>query len=178
MLPDCVGEAPAETPGDATPGPAPAGIAIKTAIKTRRPPLGDAEKAKARKLYEGSTVTQTEIAASVGISPASLTRMANREGWVRAEGARRSLALGRIRARIEAEIEAVESVMASGGLEAADRAARTLANLVKSLRELQRYDSERPKAEPDDEDGRPPADLDALRDALADRLARFQQEGE
>ena len=141
-------------------------------------------RAEARRLYETSDTPRCEIAGRLGIRPSSLSRVARENKWLKAgRDQRRTLLARRIRARVDRQIETIDQVLRDVGAPEADRAARTLATLVRSLRELQKYDAEqtRPRA-PNDEaaDEAPadaaPADLDALRDALADRLARFRRQ--
>jgi len=141
--------------------------------------ITDTSAAEARRLYETSALSQVEIARRIGASRSSLARLAKREGWTR-RSADRARAVGRIRAEVDRQITAVEAVLAGPeGLAAGEAAthARTLASLVRSLRELQKYEAGQAAdaAEDDDADGAP-ADLDALRDALADRLARLRGE--
>ncbi|GLK67897.1 hypothetical protein [Hansschlegelia plantiphila] len=159
---------------------------MTTDPKTRRKPIGEAARELARRLYETSLTPQTEIAARVGVSPQSLCRLAKKHSWERCSGAGRAETVRRIRARVDQHIERVEAVLTETGsetagpaIDAAERAARTLASLVRTLRELQKYDADQARGatEADDADGAP-ADLDALRDALADRLARIQAAGE
>jgi hypothetical protein len=81
---------------------------------------------------------------------------------------RRGIA-GRIRAAVDRELEAVEAALGRpGGQEAAERAARTLASLVKTLTELKRLDAGAASTEEAD-GGR--GDLDGLRRTIAQRLA-------
>lgn len=136
---------------------------------------------QARRLYETTDLTLTEVAARVGISAPALCKRAQKAGWERSSKELRDQAVRRIRLRVEREISAVETVLAgTGAIGEADRAARTLASLVRTLRELQKYDEDAARmqaAEERDEDGAP-ADLDAFRDALADRLERLQRENQ
>ena len=141
--------------------------------------ITDKSAAEARRLYEATDLSQTEIARRIGASRATIARLAKRDGWTR-RSADRARAVSRIRAEVDKQINAVEAVLAGPGAGAADEAAthaRTLASLVRSLRELQKYEAGQAvdAAEDDDADGAP-ADLDALRDALADRLARLRGE--
>jgi|DewCreStandDraft_4_1066084.scaffolds.fasta_scaffold132963_1 hypothetical protein len=79
----------------------------------------------------------------------------------------------RIQAAAEHEIAAVERILAAlGGSDpaATEAAARTLASLARTLRELVHLDVSAPAPEPDDE---LPRDLDELRRALAQRLDRL-----
>lgn len=134
---------------------------------------------EARRLYETSDAPRREIARRLGVQPGSLSRIARENGWLKAgRDRRRTLAVKRIRPRIDREIETIDKVLRDSGAPEADRAARTLATLVRSLRELQKYDAEqkRPVARNDEDADVAPADLDALRDALAERLARLRRQ--
>ncbi|MFT0860948.1 hypothetical protein [Ancylobacter sp. G4_0304] len=136
----------------------------------------------ARRLYEDTRVPLKDVAAQLGISPRSLFRRARKWGWARHPGGipanplpRRTL-IARLVARIEAEIAAVERLVARAGLEveggvAADteRAARTLAVLVRSLRELAALERGEDN-EIDDEEM--PRDAGAYRRELAATLER------
>jgi hypothetical protein len=153
-----------------------------TATPKRRGQAIDApRREEARRLFETSEISQVDIARRVGILPASLTRMAKNGGWIRFEKGKRAQTVRRIRARVEREIEAVEGVLEkAGALGGADSAARTLSSLVRTLIELQKYDEDaarRSRVKPEDEDVAP-ADLDALRDALADRLEKLRREND
>ncbi|MET0313340.1 MAG: hypothetical protein ABW275_03010 [Hansschlegelia sp.] len=150
-----------------------------TATPKRRGQAIDASRREeARRLFETTALTQVEIAARLGLLAPSLSRMANREGWVRPKTEKRERTVRRIRQRVEREIDTIEAALAgTRSIDETDRAARTLASLVRTLRELQKYDEDaarRRGADDEDEDGAP-ADLDALRDALADRLDRLQR---
>jgi hypothetical protein len=155
--------------------------AVMTTPNRRAPAIDAARREEARRLFETSEIAQVGIAARAGILPASLTRMAKREGWIRFEKGKRAQTVRRIRARVEREIEAVEQVLEkAGALGEADGAARTLGSLVRTLRELQKYDEDaarRSHLKAEDEDVAP-ADLDALRDALADRLEKLRREND
>ena len=135
--------------------------------------------AEARRLYEESELSQVEIAVRVGLSRTSLGRLAARGEW-RRRSVERARAVSRIRCEVDKQISAVEAVFGGqDGLPASEAAvhARTLASLVRSLRELQKYEAGQTvgAAEDDDADGAR-ADIDALRDALADRIARLRGE--
>lgn len=140
--------------------------------------IGPKARGTARRLFETTTLTQVEIARRVGVLPASLSRMAKTNGWVRPNG-KRAEVVRRVRTRIDEEIAAVEQVIAGAagggaGAETVDKAARALASLVRTLREIQKYDAEQARPDADDEDA-PPQDLDALRATLAERLDRLRR---
>jgi hypothetical protein len=152
-------------------------------VSSPRPAASPATLQEARRLYETSELPQAEIGRRLGLSPSSLSRMAKRDGWRRPAAAQERAALvRRVRAKVDREIEAVEKALGGeGAADAAERAARTLASLVKTLRELALYDEQQAKAAgcergagvPED-DGI--ADIDALRDALARRLEGLRGE--
>lgn len=80
--------------------------------------------------------------------------------------------------RLHREISSAGSRLASASDAAAERAARTLASLVKSLAELRRLESLDPSTagqtgDADARDERPPRDLDTLREELARALERL-----
>lgn len=91
----------------------------------------------------------------------------------------RRLLIARLVARVESEIAAVERLVARAGLHAgrsgadAERAARTLAVLVRSLRELASLDRDEPDDEPEEDEVR---DADAYRRELAATLERVLAE--
>lgn len=135
---------------------------------------------EARLLYEDNEVSLGEVARRLGMSRRSLGRRAKNFGWSRpADGLpraplSRSQLIGRLIARVEIEIAAVERLVAKAGLEPqagleGERAARTLAVLVRSLRELVAL--ERGALEPT-ENEEPPRDPDAYRRELAATLER------
>lgn len=139
--------------------------------------------AQARRLYEGSRQSTEAIAKQVGIARSTVQRLASRGGWKRPDAAeaRRRL-VGSIRQKAEREIVAAGRALKGGG--DPGPAARTLASLVRTLRELAKYDEEQARAcgraDPvDDEDFDDfLADPDAFRDALADRLEKLRDERE
>lgn len=134
-----------------------------------------------RGLYEASSLSVTAIGARLGVSHSSVARLAEKYGWRRpaAADARRRL-VGEIRKRADEEIVAAERALAGGS--DPGPAARTLASLVKTLRELARFDEEQgvrlggPGSD-EDTDGFV-ADPDAFREALAERLEKLRDERE
>ena len=134
--------------------------------------------AAARRLHETTDLTPAEIARRLGLYAFTVSRAAARDGWLRPESPREAV-VRRIKGRVDAQIAAVEPLLAAAGpplgLGEAERAARTLASLVRTLRELAKYDDERAHAAGEAEPDEPVADLDALRAALADRLDRLRQ---
>ncbi|HSI42395.1 MAG TPA: hypothetical protein VLA00_17755 [Xanthobacteraceae bacterium] len=144
---------------------------------------------EARRLYEHSRVPLTRIAEGLGISRSTLNQYRRRWGWVPRgqripEGeaptpppdtrANRRALIARLAARVEREIAAVEQLIAAAGLQPgagndAERAARTLAVLVRTLRELAALE----RAEPPSEDEEEPRDADTYRRELAATLDRL-----
>lgn len=137
--------------------------------------------AEAKRLYETSPTTYQAIAAQLGIAASSVGWLVHKHGWLRpkAAEARRKL-VGEIRKQIEEEIFRAEKALAGGGDVAP--AARTLASLVKTLRELARFDEEQGSglSEPEGDEERDGfvADPDAFREALAERLEKLRDERE
>lgn len=93
----------------------------------------------------------------------------------------------RVEAAVRRELAGIEKRLGSGAdASAAERNARVLASLVKSLAELARIDTARKEAgdvqnesnsgDADTEDRRPPRDLAELREELAARLERLRAE--
>lgn len=150
---------------------------------------------RARRLYEGGLVPQADIALMLGLTDTTLRRRIIRWGWARrgheipdgpppaampatfqpcAEevGAydRRST-IERVRCAVDREIAAVEAALSRLGsltrrVPESERAARTLASLVKTLTELKRLETASDEGEADDG----PADIDEFRRDLARRL--------
>ncbi|GLK81456.1 hypothetical protein [Methylopila turkensis] len=145
------------------------------------PPASAETIAEARRLFETTELKQVEICKRVGLAPPSLSRMIRREGWMRPHAlARRRETVRGVRAKVDEALERVEPWLAGGGAELAEaeRAAKTLASLVRTLRELARYDAEQATRDGGAADDDAPADLDALRDELARRLARLRAEAD
>jgi hypothetical protein len=165
--------------------------------------------AKARHLYETTSVSVHDIAAFLGIG--TTTFMKRKKAWKWTPRNRRLAELdaageagvpvdeireiaaapvavlahvslvGRVRAAVEREIVAIENVLSrveSVQLRSADaeRAARTLANLVKTLREVSRLEDVSGAAEEEREDQF--RDLDEFRRELSARLDRIRQAGD
>lgn len=139
--------------------------------------------AEAKRLYEGSTLSAAAIAQQVGIGRATVQRHAKLGGWTRADAAeeRRRL-VGSIRQKAEREIVAASRALKAGG--DPGPAARTLASLVRTLRELAKYDEEQARSSgrsgsaEDGDFNDFVADPDAFREALADRLEQLRDERE
>lgn len=139
--------------------------------------------AEARRLYETSALSGAAIARRLGFGETSVKRLARKHGWLRpaAAAARRGLVVS-IREKAEREIVAASRALKDGG--DPGPAARTLASLVRTLRELAKYDEEQARASGggparDDEDVDDfVADPDAFREALAERLERLRDERE
>ena len=142
--------------------------------------------AEVRRLIETTTLTQMEIGRRLGLHNSSISRMVRREGWRRpADAAARQDLVGSIRERVAAEIAEVERVLtdASASAPSAAERARTLASLVRTLRELARYDEDQLRAAGRQAGGNGSedeavADLDQLREELARRLEGLRQNRE
>lgn len=161
-----------------------------------------------RRLYEETDVSVSRIAVLLGIDRRTIFRQAARRGWrprrlderfrpgvplaepptpapnagIPAEGLPRRTLIARLVQRIEAEIAAVERLVAKAGRERetdgvadAERAARTLAVLVRALRELAALEKNEPDGTEDDAAAR---DADAFRRELGATLERVLAAGE
>jgi len=141
----------------------------------------------AQALYEQTDVPMTAIAELMGIAPSTLSARVLRHGWTlrppcrlgkRKEpppgalrGTMKDLS-ARVRAQIERQIRLAEYDLSKPGPRGArandsERAARTLASLVKTMTELKRLDGEKtcdPRAEDDE------IDIDEFRRDVARRL--------
>lgn len=148
---------------------------------------------RARRLFEGGLVPQADIALMLGLADTTLRRRIKLWGWVRREpesqsgplpaavpafqpGAEeaaydRRTTIERVRCAVDREIAAVEAALQRLGsltrrVPESERAARTLASLVKTLTELKRLETASDEGEADDG----PADMDEFRRDLARRL--------
>ncbi|RXF75464.1 hypothetical protein [Hansschlegelia zhihuaiae] len=159
--------------------------------RNRRPanaPTSPETLAEARRLYETDGLTLAGIGERVGLHGVTVCRLAKKHGWRRPAAAEKRRALvSAIRTKVDREIAEVERVLSADGAPGAavERSARTLASLVKTLRELARIDEDdarkaagRRGAESGEDEDDAVADLDALRDALARRLDRLREEHE
>jgi hypothetical protein len=168
------------------------------------------EIARARHLYECTSVPVHDIARMLGIGTTTFMKRVKEWGWVKrnrrlaeldAAGAanvplneihemaeapmavlQRTALIERVRAAVEREIVAIEQVLASvEGVrlrsQDAHRAARTLATLVRTLREVSRLEEtagDKPGEEREDQF----RDLDEFRRELSARLDRLRQAGD
>jgi hypothetical protein len=166
--------------------------------------------AEVRKLYEGTDVPVRDLATLCGLGVTTFLRRVEQWGWKRRklrmqdydnaakaevaeirEIAKPMIAIAeneslidRVRAAVEREIVAIETVLArveGARLRSSDaeRAARTLATLVKTLREvaaLQR--DEQPETETGAAGHDEFRDLEAFRAELAERLDRIRRRGD
>ncbi|GLK76010.1 hypothetical protein GCM10008171_12640 [Methylopila jiangsuensis] len=137
--------------------------------------------AEARRLYETTQLSQVEIGRRLGLSRHAVARRAKREAWTRPfDAARRRTLIRGLRRSVDAEVAKAERLFASGddgaAGEAAGKAARTLSSLVRSLRELAKFDEESAggAGEPDADGSL--RDADEFRAALAERLERLRRE--
>lgn len=161
--------------------------------------------AHAQHLYEGTSVPVADIAKMLGIGLTTLMKRVKLWGWkprnrrladldaaakakVPVEDIRRAAAsasatvekatlLGRVRAVVESEIVAIESVLRrveSAQLRSTDaeRAARTLATLVRTLRELAVLEKPAPTDNGEGSEGEF-RDIEQFRRSLAQRLDRL-----
>lgn len=115
----------------------------------------------------------------VGDAAPSIERLMETQDEPQAEKTERFDVVKRIRDTIEREVVAVELVLRRipSGLvrsETGERAARTLATLVRTLNELKRLEAGDSDGQEDD----CPRDIGALRAALADKLERLKREVE
>lgn len=142
--------------------------------------------AEVRRLIETTTLTQKEIGRRLGLHDSSISRMVRREGWRRpTDAAARQDLVGAIREQVDAEIAEVERILGGAGAAAPGAAerARTLASLVRTLRELARYDEDQLRAAGREAGGNGSedeavADLDQLREELARRLESLRKNRE
>lgn len=136
-----------------------------------------------RRLYEAGEISQVEIGRRAGVSTRTIRKLARREDWRRpADVATRRALVASLRAKVDRQMRAADRALAEASGEPpaeTERMARTLANLVKTMRELLKFDEEQRRAaggagasERDDDDAL--ADPDALRAALAERLERLR----
>ena len=156
---------------------------------------------EARRLYELTRVPVQQVADMLGISKSTLNTRRRLWGWTPRKGripraadaaeeaapnapASRGELIARLVRRIEAEIAAIERRVMLAGLGPAqqpeathadgERAARTLAILVRALRELAALE----KQEPDGSDDDASRDADTFRRELGQTLERMLAGGE
>ncbi|EJW10146.1 hypothetical protein A33M_0395 [Rhodovulum sp. PH10] len=149
------------------------------------------ERAALRRAYETAGTTLKGVAKDFGVSPSSLTLVAEREGWRRGGTAasrpkskppqarvrrqkKRSMAdrLERLLAKEISRVEAVRRDAAAPDVADAERVARTLERLTDTLGKVRRL--REPEArEPDDD---LPRDIDEFRRVLARRIAELVQD--
>lgn len=148
----------------------------------RREPAPAAGVAEARRLYEGTALTCADVARLSGLTIGALRYHADRGAWRRGGAQKQApIRIDALRERIDREIAAAEAQLDHAGEASSvafEKTARTLASLVKTLRELWKFDEERARAaraEPED-DG--VADLDEFRRELARRLDRLRAQFE
>lgn len=138
--------------------------------------------AEARRLYEETWLTGAEIGRLSGLAHSTLRGYVQREGWRRpGDGARPVSRIDALRARIDREIAAAEATLGAGRAErpaAAEKMARTLASMVKTLRELWKFDEERARAARVEPAHDVVTDYDEFRRELARRLDRLRAQYE
>lgn len=170
--------------------------------------------AEARKSYDEGAATLGSIATQLGLSLSAFRELRQQEDWP-ARPARRSRAITaakqeqtvdpsasesddemdvsvntrqmaqRLETTVRKQLQNVESRLRKDGADAAERNARTLASLVKSLVELRRLDDqgkgEKDRMNPVPDGGineQPPRDLEELRQELAAHLEGMQPDRE
>lgn len=147
---------------------------------SRREPRPASRVDEARGLFENTALTVADVARLSGLPVSTLRGRAGREGW-RRPGEAAPVRIDALRARIDREIAVADAQLEAAGEAGAaglEKTARILASLVKTLRELWKFDEERARAaraEPQD-DGL--EDLDAFRRELARRLDRLRAQHE
>jgi transposase-like protein len=159
--------------------------------------------AEARRRIEQTTESMTSIAGKLGMHHSALSRLIQREGWVRPEGAQRRrdlspvmrlaveadaladapsppdpAALDRIERALLNELATVEAMRESLDTEPlrpidAERTARTLSILTETLTKLRRHRLAAAAQAGAGHDDDLPADIDAFRDDLARRIEAF-----
>lgn len=173
------------------------------------PSIPAGEISKARALYEGTGVPVRDIADMLGIGLTTLHRKIKLWGWIPRNARLRGLdaaakaeipleeisalaaphvvtvenetLIHRVRAAVEREIGAIESVLArveGAQLRSTDaeRAARTLATLVKTLREVAALQRDEKTEEASSDSGEDEfRDLEDFRAELAERLDRLRR---
>ena len=161
--------------------------------------------AEARRRIEGTTESMTSIAGKFGMHHSTLSRLIQREGWLRPEASlhRRGLSpamrlaveadaladapappdpavLDRFERALLAELATVEAMRASLDQEPlrpidAERTARTLSVLTETLTKLRRHRLGAAAQAGPSHDDDFPADPDAFREDLARRIAAFME---
>jgi hypothetical protein len=164
--------------------------------------------AKAKELYEGTSVPVRDIALMLGIGQSTFLRRVKDWGWKPRNArladydaaakagfdldaiskavapelavAKQATLIERVRAAVEREIVAIETVLdrvddARLRSQDAERAARTLATLVKVLREVNTLEGEQEQTEPAGDAEDQFRDLEEFRAELARRLASFRR---
>lgn len=162
------------------------------------------EQACGRVMYEETDTPVQAIAEFFGISRTTLLKRIKQWGWKRRRGrvpagtqgpapgsmppvdlpalARADLLAGVMRS-VQHELAAIEASLAklkrSKDAAQAERMARTLASLARTVREVMRMEAPPPAAAAESaEDNEPPYDVEELRRDLLARLARFAAEQE
>lgn len=144
---------------------------------------GKAALARARALYDEGRAPLKEIARQLRLSDAAFRALRQRDAWPPRRAAAPvpappetapeepfdAQALERRLARaLRREIARAESEIENASHPGAERKARILGLLVKTLADLRRLDADKTKGSDETDD--PPRDLAALRQALVDRL--------
>ena len=145
-----------------------------------RPPrerLADACIEEMREWVEGSDLPYWRIAEAMGVSPATVSRYAVREGWRRPPGA--GLPAGRRRDRLAQRLwrltERHAQALEDQPIEVAGRSLQPLARLIRILGDMDKH-APLPEPPPASEDPRQGRTIHELRDELVAHLERISNE--
>ena len=145
-----------------------------------RPPrerLADACIEEMRQWVEGSNLPYWRIAEAMGVSPATVSRYATREGWRRPPGA--GLPTGRRRDRLAQRLwrltERHAQALEDQPIEVAGRSLQPLARLTRILGDMDKH-APPPEPPPASEDPRQGRTIHELRDELVAHLERISNE--
>jgi len=153
--------------------------------------LSPTEWAAVRRDYECTGKTLAEISADHHVCVSAMSKRSRREGWTprnRPRGAAEQGTLAdqvqqQLRQAIERELAAIDTILAElgageGPSPAAERTARTLASLTRTLKEVNRLHDAAAntgiaKAAADNDDDDMPRDIDEFRRELTRRIDAF-----
>jgi hypothetical protein len=172
-------------------------VARNTEPRRRRASPSQRARERAWRAYCGGTASLKDIGRDIGLTPAAFLARRKAWGWPPRNEARQAAAqragaadtadaapppgpkrgrrdiVARVHAAVERELAAVEDALVrTGGEGRAERSARTLASLVKTLAELKRLDGGADRGDSGDGGG---GDLDDIRRSLARRLAGLRE---
>lgn len=135
--------------------------------------------AEARRLLTDRDLSVAEVARRLGYGASTVRGWRERPDWdvIGGDGELdREAMVARLRGRVERQIAAAEGALGEGApTTAAERMARTLALLVRTLKELSAYDDERSRRAERDFD-EPEMDADEIRRDIARRLERLREQ--